>query len=249
MKLEGKVALITGAGSGIGEAIARQFAAEGACVAIAELDAAAGAAVARSLARAAMYPCDVTQPQTVRDTVAAVVRDFGRLDVLVNNAGVARIGPSETFPEEDWRLSIDVMQNAAFYFSQAAGRQMIAQGAGNIVNIASINAEMAFPERLAYCAAKAAVKMMTKVLAIEWAEHGIRVNSVSPGVTATALVERAVAEGHIPVDGYVGRTPMKRFARPDEIAAACLWLVSDAAQFVTGHDLVVDGGWSAYGWI
>jgi NAD(P)-dependent dehydrogenase (short-subunit alcohol dehydrogenase family) len=253
MKLSGRVAIITGGGRGIGLAIARAFAVEGASVILAEKDAAAGETAARDLTReratAAFYLTDVTRRDSVGEMVRRTGSEFGRIDILVNNAGLALMGPSESFSEEAWEQSIRVMQTGVFYCSQAVGAVMIRQGSGNIINIASINAEMAFPERLAYCAAKAAVAMMTRVLAVEWAEHGIRVNSISPGVTETDLVKKAIAEGHIPTDRYLQRTPMRRFGQPDEIAQAALFLASDESSFMTGADLTVDGGWAAYGWV
>ncbi len=127
---------------------------------------------------------------------------------------------------------------------------MVASGGGAIVNIASMNANVAFPMRLAYNAAKAAVVSMTEVLAIEWAEHGIRVNAIGPGVTRTALVDKAIRDGFVDEAKYVARTPMKRLGRPEEIARAALFLASEEdSSFVTGHFLVVDGGWSAFGYV
>jgi NAD(P)-dependent dehydrogenase (short-subunit alcohol dehydrogenase family) len=143
-----------------------------------------------------------------------------------------------------------VIATGVFFCCQAFGRQMVERGGGAVVNISSMNATVAFPGRLAYNAAKAAVKSMTEVLAIEWAAHGIRVNAVAPGVTRTALVDRAIEQGHVDLDAYVRRTPMRRLADPSEIAKAVLFLASDEdSSFVTGHSLVVDGGWSAYGFI
>jgi NAD(P)-dependent dehydrogenase (short-subunit alcohol dehydrogenase family) len=180
------------------------------------------------------------------ETVAA----HGRVDVLVNNAGVALAGPSETFSDADWDTSIGVMQTGVFLASQVVGRGMLERGRGSIVNIASINAWEAFPMRLAYCAAKAAVVAMTEVLAIEWADRGVRVNAVAPGVTRTALVQKGIDEGVIDVDRYLARTPLHRFGEPDEIARAVLYLANeDDGSFVTGTTLRIDGGWSAQGWI
>ncbi|MET0818151.1 MAG: SDR family oxidoreductase, partial [Solirubrobacteraceae bacterium] len=179
----------------------------------------------------------------------AVAADLGPCDVLVNNAGIALIGPSLEFAEEDWRRSIDVMQTGVFFCCQAFGGQLVEHG-GAIVNIASLNAVAAFPMRLAYNAAKAAVVQMTEVLAIEWARHGVRVNAVGPGVTRTEMVARAIADGIVDERSYVERTPMRRLGRPEEIAKAVLFLASEEdASFITGQLLLVDGGWSAYGYV
>ena len=151
--------------------------------------------------------------------------------------------------QDDWRRSLDVMETGVFFCCQVFGEQLV-RGGGAIVNIASMNARVAFPMRLAYNAAKAAVAQMTEVLAIEWAEHGVRVNSIGPGVTRTELVDKAIREGFIDERAYVERTPMKRLGRPEEIAKAALFLASDEdSSFVTGHFLVVDGGWTAFGYV
>jgi NAD(P)-dependent dehydrogenase (short-subunit alcohol dehydrogenase family) len=169
---------------------------------------------------------------------AATLAEHGRVDVLVNNAGVALAGPSETFSDGDWDASIGVMQTGVFLVSQVVGRGMLEQGSGSIVNISSINAWAAFPMRLAYCAAKAAVVAMTEVLAIEWADRGVRVNAVAPGVTRTALVQKGIDEGVIDVDRYLARTPLHRFGEPDEIARAVLYL-ADQSQRSWTHELTV----------
>ena len=249
MKLTDRVCVITGGARGIGEAIAARFAAEGATVAILDLDAEAAARTASRLGGTG-HGCDVGSRPSVEAAVAEVTGRHGRIDVLVNNAGVALAGPSETFSDEDWATSMAVMQTGVFLCSQVAGRHMLAAGRGVIVNISSMNAWEAFPMRLAYCAAKAAVVAMTQVLAIEWAGRGIRVNAVAPGVTRTALVQKGIDDGIIDVDAYKARTPLHRFAEPDEIARAVLFLASDEdASFVTGTTLCADGGWSAMGWV
>src|SRR4029079_8493302 len=170
--------------------------------------------------------------------------------VLRTTPGVAPAGPSETFSDADWDASVAVMQTGVFLCSQIVGRHMLERRSGSIVNISSINAFQAFPLRLAYCATKAAVLAMTEVLAIEWADRGVRVNAVAPGVTRTALVQKGIDGGVIDVDRYVARTPLHRFGEPDEIARAVLYLANDEdGSFVTGTTLRIDGGWSAQGWI
>jgi len=249
LKLDGRVCVITGGARGIGEAIAQRFTAEGGTVALWDLDGEAAVAAAGPLGGSG-HACDVQARADVERAHAETLAAHGRVDVLVNNAGVALAGPSETFADADWDTSIGVMQTGVFLVSQVIGRGMLERGAGSIVNIASINAWEAFPMRLAYCAAKAAVVAMTEVLAIEWADRGVRVNAVAPGVTRTALVQKGIDEGVIDVDRYLARTPLHRFGEPDEIARAVLYLANDDdGGFVTGTTLRIDGGWSAQGWI
>jgi len=249
MKLADKIAVVTGGARGIGEAIATRFAAEGATSVILDLDGAAAAETAGRLGGTGLA-CDVSSRASVEAAVSEVLASHGRIDILVNNAGIALMGPSETVSDDDWNTSIGIMQTGVFLCSQIVGQHMLGRGRGTIVNIASINAWEAFPMRLAYCAAKAAVVAMTEVLAIEWAERGIRVNAVAPGVTRTALVQKGIDEGIIDVDGYRARTPMHRFGEPDEIARAVLYLACDEdSSFVTGTTLCADGGWSAMGWV
>ena len=254
MKLDGKVCVVTGAAQGIGRAIVDVFVREGARPAILELNLEAAEAYTEELrgagADARAYPCDVSEKSSVDEAARAVAADLGPCDVLVNNAGIALMGPSLDFPEDQWRRSLDVMTTGVFFCCQAFGGQMVESGGGSIVNIASMNATVAFPMRLAYNAAKAAVVQMTEVLAIEWAEHGIRVNAIGPGVTRTALVDKAIKDGFIDERAYVERTPMKRLGKPEEIAKAALFLASEEdSSFVTGHFLVVDGGWTAFGYV
>lgn len=249
MKLREKICVITGGATGIGEAIGRRFALEGGTVVVWDLDLDGAEAIGGELGGSG-YRCDVSDRVSVQAALDATLARHGRVDVLVCNAGVALAGPSETFSDADWDRSIAIMQTGVFLCSQIVGRTMLERRSGSIVNIASINASEAFPMRLAYCAAKAAVVAMTEVLAIEWADRGIRVNAVAPGVTRTALVQKGIDEGVILVDAYQERTPMHRFGEPDEIARAVLFLANDEdASFATGTTLRVDGGWSAQGWI
>ena len=254
MKLDGKVCVVTGAAQGIGQGIVEEYVREGGRAAILDVNEAAAESYAEALrargADAAAFRCDVAEKVSVEEAAAKVAADLGPCDVLVNNAGIALMGPSLDFPEDEWRRSLDVMTTGVFFCSQAFGRQMIEADGGAIVNIASMNARVAFPMRLAYNAAKAAVVSMTEVLAIEWAEHGIRVNAIGPGVTRTALVDKAIRDGFVNERAYIQRTPMKRLGRVEEIAKAALFLASEEdSSFVTGHFLVVDGGWTAFGYV
>jgi NAD(P)-dependent dehydrogenase (short-subunit alcohol dehydrogenase family) len=252
-ELDGRVCVITGAGRGIGAAIAERFAAEGARVAILERDRLLGEETAARLAaggaQVRFYQLDVADEASVVEIAGQVVADFGRVDVLVNNAGIGRLGPSMTFPLHYFRESLDVMVIGVFLCSREFGTAMRAAGGGVIVNISSINGLVAFPMRLAYSAAKAAVVSMTEVLATEWAPFGIRVNSVAPGNTKTEMVQEAIDQGLINIDAYLDHTPLRRLAEPAEIAETVLYLASDRASFITGQVLTVDGGWTAFGWI
>jgi NAD(P)-dependent dehydrogenase (short-subunit alcohol dehydrogenase family) len=252
-ELEGKVCVVTGAGRGIGAAIAEAFAAQGGRVAILDLDPALAEASRARLeaggAEACAYELDVADEARVDETARRVVADFGGVDVLVNNAGIGRLGPSMSFPVEDFRASLDVMVTGVFLCSREFGKAMRDGGAGAIVNISSINGLVAFPMRLAYSAAKAGVVSMTRVLASEWAGYGIRVNAVAPGNTKTEMVQEAIDQGLIDVDAYMDHTPLRRLAEPAEIADVVLYLASPRSGFLTGQVIAADGGWTAFGWI
>jgi NAD(P)-dependent dehydrogenase (short-subunit alcohol dehydrogenase family) len=243
-----RVAIITGAGRGIGFGIAEAFGREGAKVIVGELDQVRGQAAAEKLQsngyRAQAIPLDVTQTSSCRALVEQVMAEHGRIDVLVNNAGVFILHKSEDMPEEAWRFQIDVLLNGVFFMTQAVARAaMIPQRHGNIVSIASIGGMGGWPMRSAYNAAKAAVINLTEVLATEWAHYGIRVNCISPGVTQTDMMEVAVKQGLATLDRYSKRTPLGRVAQVHEMANAILFLASDRAKHVTGMNLRVDGGW------
>jgi NAD(P)-dependent dehydrogenase (short-subunit alcohol dehydrogenase family) len=247
MLLKDQVAIITGAGRGIGYGIAERFLLEGATVVIAEKVAERGAEAAQSLGdRALAFEVDVTQPEQVRAVVSEVTKRFGRLDILVNNAGLFILGRAEEQPPEDWRVQVDVMLNGVFFCSQAAAVPMIKQGKGAIVNISSIGGLGGWPMRGPYNAAKAGVINLTETLATEWAQHGIRVNSVAPGVIRTDMMDVAIKAGTVRLDQYENRTPMGRVGEVREIAAAVTFLASDRASFITGTTLRVDGGWAAW---
>ncbi|MBI3943195.1 MAG: 3-oxoacyl-ACP reductase FabG [Chloroflexi bacterium] len=251
MELKNRIAVVTGGGRGIGWAIAQTLAGAGAAVAIWEQDASTEISSARQIAqsggRAIFVQTDVSKRASVNAALNKTIDQLGAPDILVNNAGLAHIGPSETFPEDEWRQTLDVMLTGVFLCSQAVGTGMLERHQGVIVNIASIGGLAGWPQRLAYNAAKAAVINLTQTLAVEWIDRGVRVNAVSPGVTRTEMVTSAIREGLVQEESYVSRTPMRRLAQPSEIAEAVLFLVSDRSTYITGHNLVVDGGWTAYG--
>jgi NAD(P)-dependent dehydrogenase (short-subunit alcohol dehydrogenase family) len=249
-----KAAIITGGARGIGRAIAEQLIADGYAVMLADIRGEAAEQTAAELAvhGAVAVACqtDVTDPEACRAMVSQTVERLGRLDVLVNNAGISKPQPSLEVPPDDWRRMIDVQLNGVFFCSQVAGRQMVAQDwGGNIVNITSINAEAAFPERASYVAAKAGVAMLTQVLAVEWAEHDIRVNAVGPAHTETEMTAQHIRSGRIQLEALQKRIPLGRLASVADVANAVSFLVSDKASFITGQSLYVDGGYLAYGYL
>jgi NAD(P)-dependent dehydrogenase (short-subunit alcohol dehydrogenase family) len=250
-ELAGRVAIVTGAGRGIGYAIATAFARAGARVIIGELILERGLHSAERLRQLGhqveAYELDVRSATSCEQLVSRVVAEHGRVDSLVNNAGVAVYGKAEEMAEADWRLQIDVMLTGTFLVTQAAGRIMIQKGGGSIVNIASVGGMGGWPLRSAYNAAKAGIINLTEGLATEWAHYNIRVNCVSPGSTRTEMAEEAVRAGVARLETYADRTPLGRLAEVAEIARAVLFLASDRSSFVTGVNLRVDGGWVAWG--
>lgn len=252
-ELAGKVCVVTGAAGGMGQAITRLFSSEGGRIAAVDRDRqrleSAGADLRAQGVDVRSYEVDISREDQVVPLARDVERDFGRIDVLINNAGVSHLGPSMSYPLEAWRESLDVMATGVFLCSRELAKPMRAQGSGTIVNISSINATVGFPMRLAYSAAKAAVNAITQGLAIEWAGYGIRVNGIAPGVTDTPMVREAIADGFIDLPAYLKRTPLRRLGRPDDIAQVALFLASPRSGFITGQTIVADGGWSAFGWI
>ena len=248
--LHGKVAVVTGAGSGLGRAIAVALARHGADVAVTELPektALAAETVAEVVAtgrRAAAIPLDVTDLGSIDALVPAVVRSLGRLDILVNNAGLNIQRHALEVTEQDWDRVLDVNLKGLFFCSQAAGRHMVGNGGGCIVNIASQMGLVGYWRRAAYCSSKAGVVNLTRVLAIEWARHGITVNAIAPTFVLTPLTAPMFEDAEFKAD-VLARIPLGRLADPDDVANAAVYLASPAAKMVTGQTLAVDGGWTA----
>lgn len=243
----GRTAVVTGGASGIGNAIAMALAARGARVAIVDVRADGATAAAADLPGAATglhagFGCDVTDETSVARTVAEVVARFGRIDVLVNCAGIAALAPADELSAETWSRTIDVNLTGTFRVAQAVGRHMLAAGYGRVVNIASQAAHVGIDGHAAYCASKAGVIGLTRVLALEWGGRGVTVNTVSPTVVLTDLGRAAWAnENGI---RHQDEIPTGRFATPDEIAAAVLFLAGESSAMVNGTDLRVDGGFT-----
>jgi NAD(P)-dependent dehydrogenase (short-subunit alcohol dehydrogenase family) len=253
MKLEGKVALVTGAARGIGRSIALLFAKEGARLILDDILEDKIHEVAeeiRGLGREALpIKADVSLSDQVAFMVSKAMERFNRIDVLVNNAGVSETGPAEDFTEHSWDNVLGTDLKGVFLCSQVVGREMIKKRQGSIVNISSIAGFDALPGRVGYCSAKSAVIMLTKVLAIEWAKHNIRVNAVAPGYVRTRMIEEMMELGILDEKKITQRTPMQRICHPDEIARIVLMLSSEESSYITGATISVDGGWVAYGYI
>lgn len=247
-----KVAIVTGASRGLGQAIALELAEAGArvvCMATREENARDVVAEIRKKGGDAMaLGCRVEIGTEVTMAFAQVQETFGPVAILVNNAGVTHPELTLEMTEENWDLHMNVNAKSIFLCSQAAARQMKAHGGGCIVNIGSILGRNAFPATLGYCASKAAVDHMTRVMAIEWARYGIRVNCVAPGYVRTDLIDRLAAEGKLTLKDLERRTPQRRLGSGADIAKAVRYVASEDASFMTGEVLVIDGGWSAFGY-
>jgi NAD(P)-dependent dehydrogenase (short-subunit alcohol dehydrogenase family) len=241
--LDGKVALVTGSASGIGASIASAFAAKGVRLALCDLNSAGlDHQPARPDSDIRTFVVDVTDAASVEDCVAGVTEAFGRIDILVNSAGIVDLAPAEHISLEAWRRTLDVNLTGSFLMAQAVARRMIADGGGKIINLASQAGSVAIEGHVAYCASKFGVIGMTKTMAIEWGQHGICVNSISPTVVLTELGRKAW-EGP-KGDAMKKQIPTGRFAEPDEIAAAAVFLASEGADMINGADLVIDGGFT-----
>jgi NAD(P)-dependent dehydrogenase (short-subunit alcohol dehydrogenase family) len=243
MRLRNQVALVTGAGRGIGRAIALAFAREGARVAVADIDPKTAASTARRIGgrRALALTMDVSDSTSVAEGLRAVERAWRRLDIAVTNAAIEPIVPFLELTEETWDRVIDVNLKGTFLVAQAAARRMIRRRRGVIITLSSVNAEVVRPESAAYGASKGGVRQLTKAMAISLAPYGIRVNAIGPGTVVTGLTQHLLKK-RAWRDAVFMRTPMQRVADPREIAAVAVFLASDASSYMTGSTVYVDGG-------
>lgn len=250
--LTGEVAVVTGGASGIGFEAARALGTCGANIVLLDMNADGLKAAADKLRAAGVASVDgrvldVTDPQAVEAMAAKVVADFGKVDILVNSAGIARLNSALDTPDEEWRLVMDVNVNGVYWASRAFGRSMVARNKGSIVNLGSmsgliINRPQTAPS---YMVSKGAVHMMTKALAVEWAKSGVRVNALAPGYVGTEMTLKMRERPEL-FNTWIDMTPMGRLGTPQEIASAILFLASSASSYVTGAILSIDGGYTAW---
>jgi len=244
--LQGRVVVITGGAQGIGEACARRLVADGAAVALWDLADAPGQALVDALntagGRALYRHCNVADKAEVDAALAATLAHFGHVDGLVNNAGIFRAAPFLDITEADWDAVIAVNLKGSFLVGQAVAREMVKRQRGAIVNMSSVNGTLTIPSIASYNASKGAINQLTRVMALSFADHGVRVNAVAPGTIATELAKSAVLTSDEAKARIMSRTPMKRLGEPGEIADVVAFLLSDAASYMTGEIVVVDGG-------
>lgn len=246
-RLDGKVALVTGGARGIGYATAQAFAREGARVVIADLNVTGAEDAAKSLGEQTMgLGVDVADPASVNGMIAAIIERFGRIDILFNNAGIGANTPFLETRLEDWNRILGVNLTGAFMVAQGCAREMVrVGGGGKIVNIASLSGQRGANGRAAYGSAKAGLELLTKVMAVELAPHGINVNNLAPGAIETDIAK--VMHDEATRAAYGRLIPMTRYGTPEEIADAAVFLCSDGARYVHGHTLNVDGGFREAG--
>ncbi len=246
--LKGRVAVVTGAGRGLGRAYAEALSARGARVCIAEIDPVLGQRAAESLAEARFYQLDVGEPDQVQRCAVFLAQEWGHVDILVNNAGNTGLYPSLEITRQEWDAVLRINLASTLLCSQVFGRMMIAHGSGGtIVNVSSIAAQSTFPMRASYAAAKAGISMLTRCLALEWAQFGIRVNAVAPGMTRTERSADLKHTGLFDDAAIAARIPLQRQASPAEIANVVAFLASPESSYVSGQTWYADGGWTVRG--
>ena len=244
--LEGQVAIVTGAAQGIGAACVQRLAHDGAAVALWDVDAARGRALAVQLTdqgrRAAYFDCDVSKAADVNAALAATLQAFGRIDALVNNAGIFKAADFLDITEADWDAVLAVNLKGSFLVAQAVAREMVKAGGGAIVNMSSVNGVLAIPNIASYNVSKGGINQLTRAMALALADKGIRVNAVAPGTIATQLAAQAVLGSEAAKARILGRTPLRRLGEPAEIADVVAFLLSSASSYMTGEIVYVDGG-------
>ncbi len=247
LKLEGKNAIVTGSTKGIGYGFANALAREGANVAVVsrngdDCERVAGELAQKYGVKAIACPADLTHIEQIECLVEVALGSFGKLDILVNNAGSAITKRAEEITERDWDRVLGLDLKAVFFCAQAAGKAMIEQKSGKIINIASMLGLVADKQVLPYCVAKGGVLQMTRALALEWAKHNIQVNAICPGYVVTPMNEAELNDERIG-GRILKKVPMRRFGRVEDMTEACVFLASEGSGYMTGQQIVIDGGW------
>ena len=247
-ELENKIAIVTGGNKGIGKGISLCLANAGADVVVtgrtAEELEQVSSEIERMDRKSLPIVMDVTQKQRVDSMVQQTLKKFGRIDILVNNAGISEVLPTEEHTEEIWDSIIDTNLKGVFLCAQSVGKVMIDQKSGNIINMSSQAGVIGLLNHAAYCASKGGVNLLTKVLALEWAKYNIRVNAIAPTVIRTPMIDKVFAEPEVRAE-LVNKIPLGTFGEVEDVAGAVIFLASNASRMVTGHVLLVDGGWTA----
>lgn len=245
INLKEKVAIVTGAARGIGQAIAVELARYGANVVVSDiLPGQTTVNKIKALKRKAIYfKTDVSNKQEIEKLIAETIKKFKKIDILVNNAGVFHPSPSENLSEEHWNKTIDINLRGYFLCAQAAGKHMLKKGKGAIINVASVAGLEGYAGAAAYCASKGGIVNLTNSLAAEWGPKGIRVNSICPGIIETPMTQGMLKDPKTK-QGMMGKIPLKRTGKPIDIAGAAVFLASDAASYIAGTEIIIDGGWT-----
>lgn len=248
--MSNRVAVVTGSGSGIGLAIAQRLAVDGYAIGLFDLDRKALDRASACVATdTSVYCGSVAEERDVQEGMKSIAQKLGRVDVLVNSAGISCNAPALDLTLDTWNQAIAVNLTGTFLCSREAARHMIPQGGGNIINIGSMFGSVAGPRRAGYCVTKSGVDMLSRVLAVEWADHKIRVNTIAPGYVSTELVKNLVAEGKLDESALRRRTPLRRLANAPEIAELTAFIASERSSFITGQTITIDGGWTANGYL
>ena len=245
-EISNKIAIVTGASRGLGKAIAIGLAKAGANVVVTDvLDVSGTVNEIKKLGQDVIgIKVDVSKKQDIEKVVQQAITKFGKIDILVNNAGILRMGNAESMKQEDWEKVIQVNLTGQFLCAQAVGKQMIKQKSGKIINIASIAGLGGYAQSAPYSASKAGIILMTKTLAVEWGQHNIQVNAICPGVFATDMTDNFLKDKQF-MEMIKARVPLRRYANPDELVGTVIYLASKSSDYMTGHALVIDGGWTA----
>ncbi len=252
--LQNKVTIITGASRGLGKALAKRFSHEGSTVALTgrSYDLMKEICHEISISGGESYPVrmDVLDPKSINNAVNETIERYGKVDVLINNSGIPMVSPSESLSYENWKKTIDTNLTGVFLCSQAVAQHMIERRTGGcIINISSSFGQSPVPQRAAYCSSKAAVNMLTRVLAAEWAEKNIRVNAIAPGYLNTEFIQQLEQQGKLDMEPLKKRIPQRRIGNAEEITGLAVYMAGDEASYMTGSVVAIDGGWTAYGFI